>query len=483
MSVLQLRPLQERAIAAVAAAFRAGHKNVMVQAPCGFGKTELATAMLLAADANLKSAAFICDRISLVRQTEERFDKYGLAFGVQQSQHWRYRPWERIQLCSVQTLTKRAWPEVSLYMIDEAHVLHGAVKRELLKRDRYAIGLSATPLTRGLANYFDVVINAATTNQLIDEGWLSKYSIFAASEPQMEGVKIVAGEYEEVETEKRVLPVVGDCVAEYIKHGRDQKFICFAVNVSHAKEIQRQFMAAGIVVGLYTYRETDTEKSEMVSEFRKPDSIYRGLISIEALTRGFDVADIGVLILARPLRASLAVHLQMIGRVLRVAEGKDRATILCHSGNCVRFWYEMNDFFENGVDVLDDGNRKDKAKPKKKAAKPTKCEKCFHVHPPAPACPDCGYIYPVVNRILHEAGDLKALSDGDSVTRDDKQDLWSQLLYVVRDRNYKPGFASWKYKERFGVFPRGLIDVEKPPTQALLNWLRSRQIAFSKSKK
>ena len=455
----------------------------MVQAPCGFGKTELATAMLQAAYANSKRTAFICDRISLINQTADRFDKYGLSFGIQQAQHWRYRPWERIQLCSVQTLDRRSWPDVSLYMVDEAHVLHRSVIRELEKRERFALGLSATPLTRGLGKYFDFVVNAATTNQLIAEGWLSPYRIFAASEPDMDGVRIAKGEYDEEEAERRVLPIVGDCVVEYLKHGNQQKFIAFAVSVAHAEELQRQFMAAGIVVELYTYRQTDGERAAAVAEFRKPDSFIRGLISIEALTRGFDVADVGVLILARPLRSALAVHLQMIGRVLRTAEGKSEATILCHSGNCVRFWSEMNDFFENGASELDDGKRREKKKQEKKERKPMKCPQCHAVHAPAPACPVCGFIHPKFSNVIHEEGELKAIAKGPAASTDEKQDVYAQLRHIALERGYKEGWAAHKYKERFGVWPRGLQDIEKPPSQLLLNWIRSRQIAYAKAKR
>jgi len=79
---LELRPAQQQVVADISAAFRAGHKRVMVSAACGFGKTELATAILHAAKSNGKRSGFLADRISLCTQTSERFDKYGLDHGV-----------------------------------------------------------------------------------------------------------------------------------------------------------------------------------------------------------------------------------------------------------------------------------------------------------------------------------------------------------------------------------------------------------------
>ena len=84
------------------------------------------------------------------------------------------------------------------------------------------------------------MVNVTTTNKLIADGYLSNYRIFAPSEPDMTGVKVIAGEWEEKETAKRALEVVGDCVAEYLKRGEGKKFICSAVNVDHVMELQRQ---------------------------------------------------------------------------------------------------------------------------------------------------------------------------------------------------------------------------------------------------
>ena len=359
---LELRPEQQQVIDDISAAFRAGYKRVMVSAACGFGKTELATAILIATRDNNKRAGFLADRISLCTQTSERFDKYGLDHGIMQGDHWRFKPQELVQVCSVQTLARRKWPEMTLIVIDEAHVLNDAVKKKLTAKDCYAIGLSATAVTPGLGKYFDFVVNAPPTNRLIEMGRLVPLRYFACTAPDMEGVKVVAGEWEAKETDKKVLQVVGDVVAEYMKNGQGKKFIGFAASIAHAQELQRQFIASGINVATYTADDKPEDRSEIVQEFRKSDSAIQGILSVEALTRGFDVAGVEVLILARPLRQSVAVHVQMLGRVMRTFDGKSEAIVLDHSGNVARFWKEVNELFENGVTVLDDGKKKEKKK-------------------------------------------------------------------------------------------------------------------------
>lgn len=484
---LQLREAQQQVIDDVAAAFRAGHKRVMVSAACGFGKTELATAMLLATRDHGKRGIFACDRRSLVGQTSERFDKYELPHGVLMADHWRFRPSEPIQVCSVQTIRRRQWPETNLLVVDEAHVLHGEVKTKLAAKDCYAIGLSATAVTPGLGKFFDVVVNAPPTNRLIEQGLLVPLRIFCCTEPDMTGVPVVAGEWQEKETEKRALQVVGDVVSEYQQHGNDGKFIGFGASIAHCQELQRQFLAAGVNVALYTANDKDEDRDEVVREFRKRDSVIRGVLSVEALTRGFDVADVSVLILARPLRKSLAVHVQMLGRVMRTAEGKASALVLDHSGNCARFWHEQNDLFENGVQVLDDGKKKEKPKERpREDAQMRKCPTCGHLHPARPTCPSCGYEYPRRVTVEHVPGTLKELvATGNAGLM--RKHLWPQVVgYVQGTLNDRgPEAAQRKaqaiYHELTGTFAHGRVETTTPavPSRELISKIKANTIRWA----
>ena len=485
---LQLFPEQQQVIDDVAAAFRAGHKRVMVSAACGFGKTELATAIMQAAAINGKRSAFIADRISLVTQTSERFDKYGLDHGVMQASHWRFRPSEKVQVCSVQTLRRRQWPELSLMVVDEAHVLHGDIRKKLDKKDCYAIGLSATAVTEGLGKYFDTVVNAPPTNRLIEAGRLVPLRIFSCVAPSMEGVKVVAGEWEAKETESRALKVVGDVVAEYAAHGEGRKFIGFGVNIAHVMELQRQFLEAGINVATYTADDDSEDRSEVVREFKKPDSAIRGILSVEALTRGFDVADVSCLVYARPLRKALAVHVQILGRVMRTAEGKVDAIVLCHSGNCERFWKATHELFENGVSELDDGTKKEKPKAKDEPEKePMKCPGCGYMHQPAPFCPSCGHRYPKKPSVEHVPGTLaELLASGtpQQVTRS----VWPMVCHVARMRpmpeDKQKSLALAIYKRMTGQWPKGDFASTEPvvPTPDVASKIRSLNIAWSKAR-
>ncbi|WP_167089294.1 helicase-related protein [Massilia frigida] len=425
-----------------------------------------------------------------------KFDKllrYGLDHGIMQAQNPRADRNNPIQIVSLATL-KDAPLDVNLLVIDECHVLPTSLKKRLTQRrgERgcFTIGLTATPFTKGLGKYFDHVINAATTNQLIAEKRLVPFRVFAASEPDMTGAEVSnTGEWVEREVESRSLPIIGDVIQGYKQHGQDKKFIAFASSVAHAEELQRQFMMAGVICGLYTYRQTDDEQVAAVAEFRKPDSYIRGLISIESLTRGFDVPDIEVLIMARPLRKALAIHIQMLGRVLRCSEstGKHEAIVLDHSGNCMRFWTDVQHFFENGIDELDGGKPKEAVAPPKKAEKkPVKCPVCFHVHDAAPACPSCGAAYEksaVIEKVAGVLKEVKGKKPAPSV--DDKKEFYSGLRFVAESKGWSLGWASHKFKDKFGDWPDTEMKATPAaePSKKVRGWVTSRHIAENHAKK
>lgn len=485
----ELRQYQIEAILTIRELIRRGKKNILVCAPTGAGKTRIAACIIYLAKQKGSRSAFVVDRVNLVDQTSATFDDYKIDHGVMQSAHWRFRPYERVQVCSAQTLARRQWPEAQMIVIDEAHTITTVTRCRIEPRDTTALGLTATPFTKGLGKLYDAVVNVATTNTLIDQGHLANYRIFAASEPNMEGVPVVGGEWDEQEASNRAMEVVSDCVAEYLKHGNGRKFICSAVDCAHVEELHRQFAAAGVICAAYTYKVRDDERADIVKEFRKPDSYIRGLITVTAASKGFDVPDIGVVIMARPLRKSLAEHIQFFGRGLRAHPGKDECLVLDHSGNSARFWNEWTQFFETGVLELDDGR---KAAKSVKATgdledRMRKCPQCKHLHMPMPFCPECGHEYPKRQAVKHVAGTLAELvASGDR--RALTAELWPRVVAYAREK--RTGDAARKmalalYRKLTGQWPSADFDStqDAPISKEVANKIRSLNIAYAKARR
>ena len=65
----------------------------------------------------------------------------------------------------------------------------------------------------------------------------------------------------------------------------------------------------------------------------------------------------------------------------------------------------------------------------------------------------------------------------------DKKTFYQNLLWIARERGYKPGWAFHKYLEKFGTQPGGAWKHADPiaPDQSVRSWVRSRQIAWAKA--
>jgi superfamily II DNA or RNA helicase len=192
---LNLRSYQEQTLIALREGFAKGRKAQILYAPTGAGKTEMAIALMAATQTKGNKAAMLLDRVVLCDQTSKRLEKYDIAHGVMQAGHWRYRPYENIQVCSAQTLERRgSFPGLNLLIVDECHQTREQTVQFIKDNPNVrVIGLTATPFTKGLGKIYDNVVSVVTTKQLVDDKVLVPLRVFIAKEINMEGAKKVAG--------------------------------------------------------------------------------------------------------------------------------------------------------------------------------------------------------------------------------------------------------------------------------------------------
>ena len=297
MSELVLRPYQVKSVEALRDGLRLGHRCQILCAPTGSGKTVIGAHLLAEVQRKGTRAAFVVDRVSLCAQTSAVLWQYGIEHGVAQGQNTfgRQAP---IQVCSAQTIEKRGFmPGVDLVIVDEAHTMRKFLVEFIQGVGKPVIGLTATPFAKGLGQVYSNVVNVTTTNELIEQGYLAPLAVYAAKEIDMAGAKVVAGEWTDREVETRSKAIIGDIVAEWVdkttKHfGGPVKTIAFSATVDHGEEICRQFQAAGFNFQQISYKDSNDERrARLIEEFRKPDSSIVGLVSCEALAKGFDCFD------------------------------------------------------------------------------------------------------------------------------------------------------------------------------------------------
>jgi DNA repair protein RadD len=487
-----LHDWQEEAVQALRDNIYARVKNQILAAPTGSGKTVCATHLVKRCEERGQRAIFICDKRVLVEQTSDTFDMYGIPHGVYMPDHWRDDPdgTSPILVATAQTLESRKWPQIkpNLVIVDEAHGQRGFIVDYLKKREAVTIGLTATPFSKGLGQIYDTVVNVRTLNQLTKDGYLAPFDTYAPAEPDMSDVKSVAGEWSDRDAERKALPIIGDAVAEYIEKAMGKKFIAFGVTIKHCEELKNRFIEAGINCELYTSDTPEEIRKATVGELKDRNSNLMGLISVAALSKGFDAPIVECVIMCRPLRSSFAEHIQILGRGLRKDPdnpGK-RCTILDLSGNMIRFWRQMQDFFEHGVHELDDGKKKERKPMEAKEPEPVKCPACAAVHRPLPTCPRCGHAYTPRSRIHHLPGKLVALGTITPASETDlRQDVYSQLLHIAESR---PGWnhkvVAVKFKQLFGEYPSPHLHlISKPPTDKLSDWVVADDIRWNKSKR
>lgn len=486
------RPFQQTAHDALRAGVLAGHKNQMVMAPTGAGKSYLGLRIIHEALAKGKKAAFVCDRTTLINQTSEAADKYGLMnHGILQASHWRANRDLPFQICSAQTIARRQWPDADVIVIDEAHTQMAAWVEHIPTCRAKVVGLSATPFSIGLAKLFSNLINATTMHELTESGVLVTMRVLSCKVANMDGAATAGGEWTDRAAEERGMDIIGDVVSEWIKHGQNRKTIVFGATIKHCEELARQFNEIGVMAAVFTSNTTQTERDFLLKEYKKRDSALRVLVSVEALAKGFDVPDVGCVVDCRPLRKSLSTAIQMWGRGLRSSPdtGKKDCLLLDHSGNIQRFIEDYTEIFYNGLDALDAGEKLDKAIRRDDEAKEKKgCPACGYT-PFFKRCMSCGHEKESLALVESVPGEMVEITMGKKKIADDSRHLWEQAVTYARAHSApekQRARAYYLFKDMAGKEPPkhwGLADTPNVPmSRNFLNQVTAKNIAFAKAR-
>ena len=301
----------------------------------------------------------------------------------------------------------------------------------------------------------------------------------------MDGAKKVAGEWSQAEATERGLKITGDIVAEWIKKtheifGKPEKTIVFCAGVAHGMELSKKFAEQGYNFVSVSYHDTNEEKQEVIREFSKPDSSIHGLVATDVLTKGFDVPDVKIGVSARPFSKSLSSHIQQMGRVMRGHPSKQFAVWLDHSGNYLRFFEDWQEILHAGVSELDDGKEKPKKEKTEKEKKESKCPKCGYFWKGLSVCPACGCIRERKSIVESVPGEMEELG---AFKFEDKQKFWSELQFQKKYRGWSDKRCLATYREKFGVWPRGLNDTVVTPSPQTEAYIHKRTQAYIRQMK
>jgi DNA repair protein RadD len=488
----ELWPHQTEALQALRQSIGQGVRRIILSAPTGSGKTVLSAAIVEGALAKGNRVCFVISNLSLVDQTVESFYSEGIrGMSVIQGDH-EMLDWSKpVQIASIQTLrSRKAFPEAQVVIIDEVHVLHKCHIEWLQHPDWQKvpfIGLSATPYTKGLGKYFESLIVVATIQELIDKGVLCPFKVYATGHPNLDGVRVVAGDYVEKELSDAMQQgtLVADIIKTYKERWGKGKTLFYGVDRAHAQAVQKRFQEAGVKCGYQDALTPADERRELRRQFQNGE--IEVLSNVSTLTTGTDV-DCRCLILGRPTRSE-SLFQQIVGRGLRIAEGKDHLILLDHSDTTSRLGF-VTDIFH---DRLDDGKPKEKAPPKERL--PKSCPQCDFMKKSA-VCPNCGFKPEVgASGMIERDGELIELTSGllpskqkkgakREWTMEEKAAFFGELKTYAQGHKYKEGWPAAKYKSRFSVWPNHPSIKNAPAIPVSMEttmWIKSENIRWAKS--
>lgn len=450
--MISLRPYQQQALDECREAYRRRRRAVLLCIPTGGGKTVTASTVVHGASSKGNVTWWLTHRRELISQASQTFYQLGIPHGMIQSGYVS-DPHACVQVASVQSIIRKLddLPEPDLLVFDETHHLGSASWQAIFDRFPRArvLGLTATPWRldgAGLGRWFEHMVLGPSTAELIEQGSLSRYRLFAPATPDLSGVETAMGDFKQSALSQAMNKpqIVGDAIGHYLKLCAGKRAVAFAAGVENSKNIAAQFCAAG-VPALHVDGSMTVEQRDMaVESFKRGDTLI--LSNADLFGEGFDVPAIEAAILLRPTK-SLSLHLQQVGRALRPAPGKDEAIILDHAGNSLIHGLPDD---ERVWDLADREKRSRKAP----AEVPVRqCEACFFVYRPAPKCPQCGAVVEVKARELEVVeGSLQEV-DRTLIQRQRKMEErdchtledWRRL---ADERGYKPGWAMVRWQAR-----------------------------------
>lgn len=343
------------------------HQSVMIQMPTGTGKTVLISEVVKREERRVKNPCvwIVVHRRELVEQIKETLERrLGTSLDAEREKS------NVIEVFSIQWLT-RHYQELEerplLIVIDEAHHAVAKTYEEVMNAYPNAkkLGVTATPcrLTkRGFTDLFEVLLCSHSIPKFIKEGYLSDFDYISLNPNSEDQKKIDGLEKRAADGDYNIAEMqeVLDCkpsierLYQTIKDfASGKKGIVYAINIEHAEHIAEYYREQGLAAVAISSKTPKEERRRMIELFKegsagdKPycaslslittvgqDETPKGiqiLVNVDLFGEGFDCPDVEFIQLARPT-LSLAKYLQMVGRGLRVAKGKECCTLLDNVG-------------------------------------------------------------------------------------------------------------------------------------------------------
>ncbi|EGQ8796274.1 DEAD/DEAH box helicase [Vibrio parahaemolyticus] len=355
-----LRPYQADSVKAVIHYFRKHSTPAVIVLPTGAGKSLVIAELARLAKGRVLVLAHVKE---LVEQNHAKYEGYGLKGAIFSAGLGRKETDQQVVFASVQSVVRNLDSfknQFSLLVIDECHRVPDDKNSSYQKVITHlrelnpgikVLGLTATPYRLGMgwiyqyhtrgqvrteeSRFFRDCIFELPIRYLLDENFLTPARMMDAPVLSYDFSQLKpanTGRYKEAEMDmvidkaKRATPQI---VEQIIQYARERKGVMiFAATVRHAQEIHGLLPEGetDIVIG-----DTPTpERDAIIQAFKNREIKY--LVNVSVLTTGFDAPHVDLIAILRPTE-SVSLYQQIVGRGLRLSEGKNECLVLDYAGN------------------------------------------------------------------------------------------------------------------------------------------------------
>ncbi|MFY8349755.1 DEAD/DEAH box helicase family protein [Pseudoalteromonas sp. SSM20] len=356
----QLRPYQQEAVEKTLIHFRKSNSSAVIVLPTGSGKS-----LVIAELARLarKKILVITHVKELVEQNHEKYESFGLKASIYSAGLKQKSLAHQVTFASVQSLGNNLDAlndEYSLIIIDECHRVSGDENTQYQKLISHiksnnsalkVLGLTATPYRLGSGfiyrfHYhgfvrgdesapFEHCIYELPLRYMIKHNYLTPPKLINAAITHYDFDSLnkdAFGRYSEkdinqlLNDNQRATKAIIDQVLTLSidRHG----VMIFASTIQHAQEIISYLPSdeTALVIG----DTHNAERDAIIRKFKAKQIKY--LVNVSVLTTGFDAPHVDFIAILRPTE-SVSLYQQIVGRGLRLAEGKNDCLVIDYAAN------------------------------------------------------------------------------------------------------------------------------------------------------
>jgi len=449
------------------------------------------------ASQNKRRVLFVGNRRLLITQAQADAEKHEIPFGVIMADNECGDAAASNQLASIQTLeswyfydryssipTGTGLPPADLLIIDEGHQDLARITQLLgFYPDAKALILTATPVGpegRSLVpTPYHRLVEGVKNSELIRDGFLLPTVVYAPSEPNIEGVRIVKGqEYNQKQLGRAVhsCTVFADVYSEWQQRAADRATVAFVPGIPFGRDLVKQFNFI-LGPGSAYLIEAKTKYHEREEIFEKvKDGRAKILVSCDVLREGFDLPVLSCAIDLQP-NSQLRSYWQKVGRIKRPWGDQQAALYLDFAGNYWKFPHPNQDpEWPTGEETTQD--RIKASRKAQEAAQPVMCPQCGLVREKGPVCPGCGFkAAGAVRRIRMGNGKLKEIPAHakEKVEKTESEKLfakWQSRLFAALKSGasyhqcaeiFRRETGHWPKEHWIGVFPKDSVQWKAHP--------------------